>query len=84
MPFTAHQSLLKIRANMAATCTKCIAVALTELPAEFVSFRWHQPSLSPHKNVNSAVPPLLAAVQFSGKYANSAQNAVSTAIFATF
>jgi hypothetical protein len=72
MPHTAHQTLPKIKATMAAADPNCTAVALTEFPAEVVSFRWHQPSLPPHKNVNSAVAPLFAAGQFSGKYANYA------------
>ena len=46
-----------------------MAVALAERSAEVVSFRWHQPSLPPHKNVHSAVSPLIAAVQFSGNIA---------------
>ena len=69
---------------MAAADTYCTAVALTELPAELVSFRWHQPSLSPHKNVNSANSPVLPAVQFSGNNAISATNAVTTATSITY
>jgi len=72
-----------MRANAAAAHLYCTAVALTELPAEVVSFRWHQPSFPPHKNVNSAPRSLTPAGHFSGNNAISALNAVTTATFAT-
>ena len=37
----AHQLLLKMNANTAATCTNCTAAALAEPAAAFVSFQWH-------------------------------------------
>jgi len=52
-------------------------VAIAERTAEVVSFHRHQPSNPPTQNVNSAVSPLIAAVQFSG-------NIAICAIFATF
>jgi hypothetical protein len=73
---TAHQLPLKMRANSAAADTNGTAVALAELPAEIVSFRWQQPSLPPHKNVNSASHSLTSACHFSG---NSAICAVTSA-----
>ena len=82
MSFAAHNPPLKVRANAAATCTNCIAVALTGLPAPFVSFQQQQASLPPTENVDSAVFSLLAAVQFSGNDAIDAANAVTTASFA--
>ena len=81
MSATNHQSPLKMRANSAAADTNCTAVALTELPAAFVSFQWHQPSLPPTQNVNSAASRELAAMQFSGNNAIYAVNAVTTATF---
>jgi len=84
MSFFDHQSSLKTTANAAATCTNCTAVVLTERPAGFVSFQRLAPSLPPTKNVNSAAFPLLTAVQFSGKCAICAVNAVTTATSATF
>ena len=83
MPSTAHQPPPKMRANMAAADTNDKAVALTERSAEFVSFRWQQPSLPPTQNLNSAASPVLAAAQFSGSIAQIAANAVTTATFAT-
>jgi hypothetical protein len=44
-------------------------VALTEPPAEWVSFQWHQPSFPPTRNVNSVALAEPTAGQFSGKYA---------------
>ena len=75
MSSTAHNLPFKMRANTAAADSYCTAVALTELPAAFVSFQRHQASFPPTQNVNSAASPLLAAVQFSGKFAQSAKNA---------
>jgi len=60
------------------------AVTLAEQPAAFVSFQWQQGRLPPTQNVDSAVPPLLSATQFSGSIANNAVNAVTTALFATY
>ncbi len=79
MSSTAHQTPLKMRANAAAAHPYCTAVALTGLSAEVVSFQRQQASLPPTQNVNSAVPPLLAAVQFGGNSAVYAANAVTTA-----
>ena len=62
----------------------CTAVAIAELPAAKVSFQRQAGSYPPVQNVNSADAHVLAAVQFSGKYAISAANAVTTATFATF
>ena len=73
-----------MRATMAAERPYCTAVALTELPAAFVSFQRQLEALPPHKNVNSAVSPSPAAVQFSGNITNNATNVVTTAAFATF
>ena len=84
MPSTTRQLPLKMRANSAAADTNGTAVTLAELPAAFVSFRWQQPSLPLHKNVNSVASPLFAAVQFSGNTANCARNALTTAISVTF
>ena len=82
MSFAAHNPPLKMRANAAATCTNCMAVALTGLPAAFVSFQQQQASHPPTQNVDSAVFSLLSAVQFSGNHAIFAANAVTTAAFA--
>ena len=60
------------------------AVALAERPAAFASFQWQQGSHPPTQNVDSAVPPLLPARQFSGNDAIFATNAVTTATFITF
>ncbi|MBA3873587.1 MAG: hypothetical protein H0X30_31020 [Anaerolineae bacterium] len=54
MPSATDQLPLKTKAMTTATCTNCTAVALSEPSAEVVSFRWHQPSLPPTQNVNSA------------------------------
>ena len=73
MPHTTHQQPSpKITATMAVAHPYGTAVALREHSAAFVSFQWQPASLPPHKNADSAVAPLLAALQFSGKYANSA------------
>jgi hypothetical protein len=79
MSFTAHQLPLKMKANMAAACTNCTAVAPAERSAAFVSFRRQRQSLPPDKNVNSAPRSLTSAVQFSGNIAICAVNAVTTA-----
>ena len=71
-------------AFMAATCTNCTAVALTEHFAALVSSQWQQASFPPTQNVNSAPRSLTSACHFSGKYANYAKNAVTTATIATF
>jgi hypothetical protein len=42
------------------------AVALTEPSAAFVSFQRHQPSQSPHKNVDSAVGSRVPTCHFGG------------------
>ena len=78
-----YQRPLKSTANMAAADTYDTAAALTERPAAFVSFRWHQPSLPPSQNVNSADLPAFPAGQFSGNSAICAINAVTTAISVT-
>jgi len=46
---------------------------LTERPAAFVSFQRLQPSIPPHKNVNSADGSLTSACHFGVKYAKYAQ-----------
>jgi hypothetical protein len=79
MPSTSHQSPHKMRANMAAADPNCTAAAVAERSAAFVSFRWHQPSLPPTQNVNSAPRSLISAVQFSGNIAIYAVSAVTTA-----
>ena len=84
MSSTAHQLPLKTRANSAAADPNGTAVALTERPAAWVSFRWHQPGLPPTQNDHSAPPSLTAACQFSGNNAISATSAVTTATFATY
>jgi len=48
------------------------AVALTEPFAAFVSFQWHQPTVSRHQNVNSAPATLTPACHFSGLMAQIA------------
>ncbi len=78
MSFAVHIPPRKMRANAAATCTNCTAVALTGHPAAFVSFQQQQASHPPCKNVNSAASPLCPAVQFSGNIAQIASNAVTT------
>lgn len=84
MPPTPYQPSLKMSANSAAADTYCAAVALTEHSAGFVSFQWQSASLPLTKNVHSAVPPALPAVQFSGNNAQIAAIAATTASFATF
>jgi hypothetical protein len=84
MSFTVPELPLKMRATIAATDTNCIAVALTELPAAFVSFQRILGAFPPHKNVNSADASLVSAVQFSGNHAIFATNAVTTATFSRF
>ena len=84
MSFAAHNPPLKMRANTAATDTNCTAVALTGLPAAFVSFQQQQASLPPTRNVNSVVSPLLAALQFSGSSAICAANSAQIASFTAF
>ncbi len=66
MSYTAHQLLLKMRATKAAADIYCIAVALTGLPAAFVSFQWHHAKFPPTQNVNSADRSLTSACYFSG------------------
>ena len=60
------------------------AVVTAEQAAALVSFRWQQVSLPPTQNVNSAPRSLTSARHFSGKYANYAKNAATTATIATF
>ena len=84
MSSTAHQSPLKMKANMAAAVAYCTAVALTELPAAFVSFQRSYASLPPTQNVNSAPRPLTSASHFGGNYAICAVSAVTTATSVTF
>jgi len=52
----------------------CDAADIRELPAALASFQWHQPSQPPHKNVNSAVSPVLPACHFGGLNAKSVTN----------
>jgi len=54
-------------------------VALTEHSAAFVSLQRLARCQPPTQNVNSAVSPELAAVQFSGRCAIFAVSAVTTA-----
>ncbi len=70
----------KMRVIKAAAVTNCGAVALAEQSAALVSFQRLEPSLPPTQNVNSAVSPVLPAMQFSG---NSAITAVIAAIAVT-
>jgi hypothetical protein len=79
-----HQPPLKMIANLAAADTNGTAVALRERFAEFVPFQRHLATRPPTQNVNSAVSPVLAAVQFSGNIANDGANAVTTATFVSF
>jgi hypothetical protein len=51
---------------------KLHAAAVTEPAAEAVSFQRQQPSLPPHKNVNSAARSPDLARHFGGKYAINA------------
>ena len=74
----------KLTTAFMAADINCTAVAMTEHLAAFVSFQWKQASFPPTLNVNSAVPPLVAAGQFSGNVAIFAAYVVATAIFATF
>ncbi|MEP6988117.1 MAG: hypothetical protein ABI970_21115 [Chloroflexota bacterium] len=69
---------------MAATDTNDTAAALAEPFAEFVSFRWQQPSFPPTQNANSAACSLTAAYHFNGSIAQNAANVVTTATFTTF
>ena len=73
-----------MRATTAAADPYCTAVALTGLPAEFVSIQRQAASLLPDKNVNSAAGSLHPACQFSGSIAQIATNAVTTATSVTF
>jgi hypothetical protein len=50
----------------------CAAADMTESTAALVSFQWHQPSIPPGKNVNSAVLRELPACHFGGLFANCA------------
>ncbi len=81
---TVHHRPHKMRATMAAAMANCMAAALTEQSAAFVSFQRQQPSLPPTQNVNSAPCSLTSAGQFGGNNAINATNAVTTATFATF
>ena len=76
--------LPKTIATLSAADLSCMAVALTERPAGFVSFQRHQPGFSPVKIVNSADASLSPTYHFSGNYAISATNAVTTATFTAF
>ena len=82
MSINTHYPLLKMNAMMAATCTNCTAVALAEQSAEFVSFRWQQPSLPPDKNDHSADHSHTAAGHFGGNSAISAGVAAFSAFCA--
>jgi hypothetical protein len=53
----------------------CMAAATRESFAALASFRWHQPSLPLHKNVNSAASTEPPARHFGGCIANSAFSA---------
>ncbi len=66
MLFTAYQLPLKMKANMAAACTNCTAVAPAERSAAFVLFQRQHASFPPAQNANSAVSPLLAADNSAG------------------
>ena len=66
-------------AMMAAADPNGTAVASAERSAAFVSFQRLAPSLPPTQNVNSAALSLASAMQFGGKIAICATNAVTTA-----
>jgi len=72
---TAHEPSHKFKATLAAADAYCTAVALREQTAASVSFQRQAASLPPTQNVDSAVTPLLAAVQFGGSIAQIATNA---------
>jgi hypothetical protein len=57
-----------------------MAVALTEHPAGFVSFRRQQPNHPPTQNDDSAVSPVSPAMQFGGYIAQI----TTTATFTTY
>ncbi len=76
----AADHLLKTKANKAAADTSESAVALREHSAAFVSFQRHQPVFPPTQNVDSAVSPVSAAVQFSGSIAQTAKNVANCAL----
>jgi len=65
-------------------CVRCdgshnsIAVDLAEQSAATAPFRWHQPSLPPHKIVDSADCSRVPARHFGGKYAQNAKVANQT------
>ena len=81
MPIIHSKRTSKIIATTAAADTNCTAVALTELPAENVSFQRRAPVRPPTQNVDSAPRSLTSACCFSGNNAISAANAVTTATF---
>jgi hypothetical protein len=81
---TVHHLPLNMNAIMAAADTNGTGVALTECPAEFVSFQRQPANLPPAQNVISVAVRELPARQFSGKYAIFATNAVTTATFVAF
>ncbi|MBA3874102.1 MAG: hypothetical protein H0X30_33630 [Anaerolineae bacterium] len=62
-----HQIPLKMNAITAAADANCTAVALTELPAGFVSFQRFTPLLPLAQNIHSAVCPLFAADNSAAK-----------------
>jgi hypothetical protein len=81
---TPRQPLLKMSANTAAICTNCTAVALTDLPAGFVSVQRSAPSHPPTKDVNSAAYSFNPAGHFSGNHAIYATNVTTTATFVSY
>ena len=84
MSSTTSQPPLKTIATIAAADPNCTAVALREHSAAFVSFQRQQVKFPPAQNVDTAVSPVLAAMQFSGNIAQIATNVVTVASSATF
>ncbi len=74
----------KTKATMTAADTNDTAAALAEPFAEFVSFRWQQPSFPPTQNANSAACSLTAACHFSGNFVINDVSVVTTTTFTTF
>ncbi len=72
MSITTVQPPSKSLATKAAAQFIFAAVASDEQSAEFVRIQWHYGNFPLHKNVNSADIAELAAMQFSGKYAEYA------------
>jgi hypothetical protein len=72
MSSTTHALPLKTRAKSAAADTNCTAVALAEFPAAFMPFQRQTVKPPADKNIASADPLIIAAMQFSGTIAQIA------------